>query len=220
MNDSTRESMLANKDAPMELPALRRFTKARATTQERCELCGAVLGEVHPHLLDLKSRQIACSCDACAIVFCGQEGGRFLRIPRRILRVDAHMINDLDWEAMMLPINLAFFIRDAQGKIRAMYPSPAGAIESQIDLNRFDGEIGIQTCLHAVEPEVEALLVNRIGTQNDCYIVPLDECYRLVGIVKTKWRGLSGGPEVWVGIHEFFQQLDARAGGKPLVHHA
>ena len=51
-----------------EFSALRRFAQARPQV-ERCELCGAALDEMHQHLLDRKSRQIACSCDGCAIVF-------------------------------------------------------------------------------------------------------------------------------------------------------
>ena len=33
------------------------------------------------------------------------------------------------------------------------------------------------------------------------YIVPIDECYRLVGLIRMHWRGLSGGTEVWKEIH-------------------
>jgi len=203
-----------------EFSALRRFAQARPQV-ERCDLCGAAFDEVHQHLLDRKSRQIACSCDACAIVFCGQAGGKFLRIPRRIRRVDARTFSDLEWEAMALPINLAFFLRDAEGRMAAMYPSPAGAVESQIDLDSLHPDHAIKARMQSLEPEVEALIVNRIGDEHLSYIIPLDECYRLVGIVKTRWRGLSGGPDVWAGIHEFFQSLDARAvDATPQVQHA
>jgi hypothetical protein len=202
-------------------PALRRFAQSRTQApMERCELCGTALDEAHQHLLDRKSRQIACSCDACAIVFCGQ-GGRFLRIPRRIRRVEARTFTDLEWEAMALPINLAFFLREADGRMAAMYPSPAGAIESSIDLNSLPEGHAIKARLQILEPEVEALIVNRIGDEHLSYVVPLDECYRLVGIVKTRWRGLSGGADVWAGIKDFFQQLNARAVEvSPQVQHA
>ena len=203
-----------------EFSALRRFAQARPQV-ERCELCGAALDEMHQHLLDRKSRQIACSCDGCAIVFCGQQGAKFLRIPRRIRRVDAQTFTDLEWEAMTLPINLAFFLRDAKGRMTAMYPSPAAAIESHIDLDALNSDHAIRARLQTLEPEVEALIVNRIGDENLSFISPLDECYRLVGIVKTKWRGLSGGADVWAGIHEFFEHLEAHAVEiKPQVQHA
>jgi hypothetical protein len=65
--------------------------------------------------------------------------------------------------------------------------------------------------LLAVEPEVEALLVNRIGDQAAYFIAPLDLCYRLVGLIRTRWRGLSGGAELWREIAAFFTELEQRA---------
>ena len=40
--------------------------------------------------------------------------------------------------------------------------------------------------------------------------MPIDECYKLVGLIRTHWRGLSGGDEVWDEIARFFDRL-ARA---------
>jgi hypothetical protein len=39
------------------------------------------------------------------------------------------------------------------------------------------------------------------------WIVPLDDCYRLAALVRTHWRGLSGGPEVREHIDAFFAGL-------------
>ena len=66
------------------LSTLRRFARSRRDV-ERCELCGSEIGENHAHLLDRSSRQIACSCGACAILFCGQRrNAKFLpAIPQR-----------------------------------------------------------------------------------------------------------------------------------------
>ena len=55
------------------LPFLSRFAR-RLPTAERCELCSAELAPVHQHLLDPIKRQIVCSCDGCAVLFCGQAG--------------------------------------------------------------------------------------------------------------------------------------------------
>ena len=61
------------------------------------------------------------------------------------------------------------------------------------------------------------LLVNRVGMARGCtpaeyYLVPIDECYKLVGLIRTHWRGLSGGTEVWREIGAFFAALKQRAG--------
>ncbi len=57
------------------------------------------------------------------------------------------------------------------------------------------------------EPDVEGLLVNRISTPPQYYRAPIDQCFRLVGIIRTQWRGLSGGTDVWREIDRFFEEL-------------
>jgi hypothetical protein len=61
------------------------------------------------------------------------------------------------------------------------------------------------------EHDVEALLVNRVGSARDHYRVPIDECYKLVGLLRTRWHGLSGGADVWRGVGEFFAGLQGRS---------
>ena len=41
--------------------------------------------------------------------------------------------------------------------------------------------------------------------------VEVDECYALVGLIRTRWRGFSGGREVWDDITRFFEELGSRA---------
>lgn len=61
-----------------------------------------------------------------------------------------------------------------------------------------------------MQPDVEALLVNRVAAANDWYLAPIDECFKLVGVIRGHWRGLSGGTRVWGEIESFFQDLNAR----------
>ncbi len=201
------------------LAALRRFTRARPAA-ERCELCGAVLGEEHPHLLERERRRIACACDACAILFCSQQDARYLRVPRRVKWLEDFSFSDEQWDAMMLPIGLAFFLRGKDGATQVLYPSPAGAMESQIRIAPWQELFALEPLLGRIEPEVEALVANRIAKDAAYYIVPVDLCFRLVGVIRMQWRGLSGGGEVWKAIAEFFEDLDRRAGRVKEVSHA
>lgn len=198
------------------LNALQRFTRSRAPA-ERCELCGLGLGAEHGHLLDRRSRQVACACDACAILFSDQQDGKFRRVPRRVTLLRDFAFTDLEWEQMLLPINLAFFLRNVESGVTVMYPSPAGAIESQMSVTNWDELVRGQAVLTTMEQEVEALIVNRVSSPAVYVVAPIDECYRLVGVIRTRWRGLSGGTDVWAAITEFFEGLTARANGAPEV---
>ncbi len=62
-----------------------------------------------------------------------------------------------------------------------------------------------------MQPDVEALLVNRVGAAREYFIVPIDECYKLVGLIRLHWRGLSGGAVVWGEIARFFDDLRRKA---------
>lgn len=191
---------------------LREFVRpvpsATRTTGERCELCGLMLPADHPHLLALASRNIVCSCPACSILFAGQDGARYQPIPRDAhLLPDFHM-TDAQWEALSIPIGLVFFFHDSQkGKVTALYPGPAGAIETLLGLGAWPDLVGQNPVLADLQPDVEALLVNRIGTARDYYRVPIDRCFKLVGLIRTNWRGLSGGSEVWEEVQKFFAVL-------------
>jgi hypothetical protein len=169
--------------------------------RERCELCGAVIGDDHRHLMDPASRELLCSCRACALLF--DRGGRYTLVPTGRTRLEEAALADLVWEELRLPVDIAFFLHStAAGRDMAFYPGPMGATESQLPL-----QLGV---LRTIQPDVEALLVDRHLGAREHWIVPIDDCFRLVGIVRTYWRGLTGGKEVWAEIAGFFEGLERR----------
>ena len=111
----------------------------------------------------------------------------------------------------MIPINVAFFFSSEPGRVTALYPSPAGATESLLTLEAWEELAAENPVLHELEPDVEALLVNRLETTRDYYRAPIDECYRLVGLIRANWRGLSGGQAVWRELAQFFELLKQRS---------
>jgi hypothetical protein len=191
------------------LARLRKFSGARSA-QERCELCGAALSRDHQHLLELKHRQIQCACDGCAILFDSDQTARYRRIPRRSRLLSDLSLSEEVWESLHIPINLAFFHRNsAAGKVVALYPSPAGATESLLPLESWQDLVQLNPQLQKMADDVEALLINRIGPRHEAYLAPIDACFRLVGLIRSNWRGLSGGTEVWREINRFFDELRA-----------
>lgn len=199
---------------------LRQFTRVRRSASrpvEQCELCSAGLAHEHPHLVELTSRQILCACDACATLFDGMERSKYKRVSRRVLYLADFEMTDGQWESLLIPINMAFFFGSSiEGRVIAMYPSPAGAVESLLPLEAWNEIAASNRALSRLKPDIEALLVNRVGHAHemgraDYYIAPIDECYKLVGLIRANWKGLSGGADVWLEIARFFSDLRSKA---------
>jgi hypothetical protein len=198
---------------PRSFAALRRFAKPRPEV-ERCDMCSIELAPEHNHVLDIAVRRLLCCCDACAILFSHQESGKYRRVPRQLRLLDGFRMTDAQWDALLIPINLAFFShRSSEDRVVALYPSPAGATESLLSLEAWQALVADNPELSTLEPDVEALLVNRVGEARDHYRVGVDECFKLVGLIRANWRGLSGGAEVWTEIGRFFAALKERARG-------
>jgi len=193
---------------------LRQFVR-RPSSVERCEMCSRPLAPGHQHLLEPAGRKLVCACDACAILFDHQGAAKYKRVPRRIRFLEEFRMTDSQWDGLMMPINMAFFYKSTpQERVIALYPSPAGATESLLSFDTWDEIERENPALVEMQADVEALLVNRIGhargfSQPEYYIVPIDQCFKLVGLIRSRWQGLSGGTEVWHEIGRFFGDLKA-----------
>lgn len=195
---------------------LRQFVR-RPSAFESCEMCSQELAASHQHLLDPVGRKLICACDACAILFSSQGRTKYKRVPRRVRFLPDFRMTDSQWDGLMMPINMAFFFTSTpHSRVIALYPSPAGATESLLSLDSWD-EIELENpVLQEMEADVEALLVNRIGhargfSNPEYYVAPIDECFKLVGLIRSRWQGLSGGTEVWRQIGQFFSGLKAKS---------
>ncbi len=144
-------------------------------------------------------------------------GGKYKRVARRAQFLANFQMTDPQWENLLIPINMAFFFQSSlESRVVALYPSPAGAVESLLPLDAWNETVQENPALSRLEPDIEALLVNRVGhahelSKAEYYIAPIDECYRLVGLIRANWKGLSGGAEVWSEIGRFFSELRSQA---------
>ncbi len=199
------------------IDVLRRFVKEREPA-ERCELCaeGIPPHPHHEHLLEPERRQLMCSCIACALLFPVEAQKRFRRVPRRLWYLTDFVMTEAMWDSLTVPVNMAFLLTSApSAELHAYYPSPAGATESLLTLDGWGELVEANAALSSLLPDVEALLINRVGERRDYFIAPIDRCYELVGLLRVHWRGLSGGTEVWERVGRFFDELRTSAREKP-----
>jgi hypothetical protein len=173
-------------------------------------LCSEVIPERHRHLLEVSSRRVSCVCQACSILFSNKAAseGRQRLIPDRRLFLGDFQMSDAQWEELRIPVGMAFLLTSTPAaEAVAFYPGPAGATESLLSPEVWRELTARNPPLATMEADVEALLVNRARGARQYFIVPIDECYRLVALIRRRWRGLSGGQEVWKEITQFFETL-------------
>ncbi len=186
---------------------------ATPDTAEVCELCNTPVPAEHRHLIDLDTRELMCACRACALLFdrSAAANGSLRLVPDRRLALDDFVMTDVTWERLRIPVDMAFFFASSRAeRVMAYYPSPLGPTESHLTLGAWRELETANPVLLTMEPDVEALLINRARGARRQWLVPIEDPYRLVAVIRTTWRGLTGGSEVWQRLDAFFAELDTR----------
>jgi len=186
-------------------------------------MCAEPIGGEHGHVANLEDRRILCTCRPCMLLFTHEGAGserrpgadgespirRFRAVPERYRYDPGFAMSEGDWDELAIPVRMAFFFRNSgMGRTVAFYPSPAGATESELPLDAWVRVLAANPAVADVEPDVEALLVDR---GSGAYLVPIDVCYELVGLVRLHWKGFDGGEEAWTAIDAFFAALRDRS---------
>jgi len=201
---------------------LTRITSNRRPAEpagERCEMCSEAIADEHQHVVNVAGRQLMCVCRACYLLFTDSQAElRYRAVPDRYLAFADFALDRLTWEALQIPVGVAFFFTNSElGRTVAFYPGPAGATESELDLDAWNAIAGADPRTGLLADDVEALLV-RVPENDDgeltapqTYLVPIDACYEFVGRLRMLWRGFDGGQEARAFIDAFFTQIAARA---------
>ena len=194
--------------------AARRDGEATGHDAGRCEMCRDELGDRHGHVVDVEQRSVLCTCRACYLLFTsdGAAGGRYRSVPDRVGHDPERPIADQDWSELQIPVAMAFFFYNSVlGRVVAGYPGPGGSTECELDLAAWDRLAATYPLLAALRPDVEAIFVHRAGDQPEAFLIPVDECYALVGELRLRWQGFDGGAEARTAIEEFLAGLRQRA---------
>jgi hypothetical protein len=140
---------------------------------------------------------------------------RYRSIPDRYRSDPGHPLTVAEWNALEIPVGLAFFLRSsASGDTTAFYPSPAGATECRLDLEAWGRIAADHPLVAAAAPDVEAVLISRGPLDQDGveeFLVPIDACYELAGRMRLLWRGFDGGAEARQSIAEFLDRVRERS---------
>jgi len=187
--------------------------------EERCELCGEQISAEHGHLVDTQARNLLCACRGCYLLFTseGAGGGHFRAVPDRFVAFADFRLSASQWESLQIPVGVAFFfINSSLDRVAAFYPGPAGATESLLPLETWSELTATEPTLETLRPDVEAFLVRADKTDGgaECFIVPIDACYELVGQLRRLWRGFDGGREAHDALENFFSRARERAGAQ------
>lgn len=193
----------------------RALVRLRGQGGERCGLCAAPIAERHAHLL-APDRRVVCACAACGLLFGGGKQ-RYRRLPGRVLRLGAEAVAAGDWQALGIPIGLAFLYRQDSGLPAAIYPSPAGPVEAPLEEDLWARITAGCPPLASMEAEVEGLLAQRMAPRPGVnravarhYLASRDRCLTLTALLRRHWRGFSGG-EAWEAVDRFFTDLEQEA---------
>jgi hypothetical protein len=183
---------------------------------ERCEMCSEAIADEHQHVVNLEGRQLMCVCRGCYLLFTDTDAElRYRAVPDRYLAFADFALDRRAWDALQIPVGLAFFFyNSALSRTVAFYPGPAGATESELDLDAWNDIRATDSRVDTIAADTEALLV-RVSDDETAsgraYLVPIDACYEFVGRLRMMWRGFDGGQDVRTYIDGFFDDLDSRS---------
>jgi Family of unknown function (DUF5947) len=178
-------------------------------------MCGAHLEVEHRHVVNLTSRNLLCTCRPCTLLFAYDQAQlKYRAVPDRYLSFPDVRLPATLWDDLQIPVGLAFLFRNSTlERTVAFYPGPAGATESELPLDAWDGVVAEHPELGLAVPDVEAILLHAPAADRSgiaCYLVPIDRCYELVGRLRQVWRGFDGGQDARDQITAFFADISSR----------
>lgn len=173
-----------------------------------CVLCAVAVRSGHRHLLQLEQKSIVCVCESCFAR--GARDAELRRTHGRVEWLEDFRLPEHVWTALGPPAGLALFLRSSSGRVVALSPRVSGAAESELPAADWERLASDNPTLDTLEPDAEALIVDRVGRPPRHLIAPIDTCNRLVGLVQSRTRAGMLEPELAPALDDFFYGLRRR----------
>ena len=138
-------------------------------------------------------RQIVCVCESCWAL---RSGDAEFRPDRAAARCGSRTSScpRSSGPQFRIPIGLAFFMHSTRHRTASWRCTRArpGATESELHFETWSRLVAMNPVLRDLEPDAEALIVNRMSDPPAFAIAPIDRCYMLVGLIKASLGGHLG----------------------------
>lgn len=204
------------------LARIRAVRTAPRPAGEACEMCAEQIADEHQHVVNVEGRQLMCVCRGCYLLFTDPHAAlRYRAVPDRYLAFPDFALDRRRWDALQIPVGLAFFFRNSHlDRTVAFYPGPAGATESELELESWNDLRATDPRVDMLADDTEALLVRVAPNEAEdaeqaappvCHLLPIDACYEFVGRLRMLWRGFDGGQDARRYIDEFFDTVAHRS---------
>lgn len=185
---------------------------------EKCDFCASELKTNHKHSIEPSTRAIVCVCDVCALggpnIRGKFNGARYKSISEQSFLIADLNLPDEVWNQLSIPFGMAFFFfNSSSNKIEVFFPSPAGAIESELSdsssllFENLNPELRMLS--EEDNKDVLALLINKTKESPQYYLTPIHECYKLIGLMRKNQRG--GIYAMQNDIDIFFKELSSKS---------
>ncbi len=169
---------------------------------EHCDLCQEQVPDEHRHLYDTDGGEVLCACRACSLLFAGEEAAQGAT---GWCRGAASASRRSTRPAWACPSAWRSSCPPPTARSAAHYPSPRATRcgGGPGGLGRSRG--GLPACASCA-PTWRRCSSTRHGGRA-ALDRPVDDCHRVVAIVRREWR-MSGGDRVWPAVEQFFAGLE------------
>jgi hypothetical protein len=165
---------------------------------KHCDVCGMVVEFQPSYLVHPASRRLMFCCETCATNLVGGGSGKYRRVPKSVQILADLKMSDAQWDSLSLPINLAFLYYSSPDRgVLVVCPSASGPNEIALPAPQWEDLVRDNPILRTFQPDVEGLLINRVGPTRRYFRAPIDQCFKLTAFIKDHWSGVTGGVDIW-----------------------